>query len=235
MTDAEIELRLLIKRLRRVSLAESLAIILGFTAVLFAVMILFTRKELWYVSLGLVLLTALAAWLTLRAVRRYKADQRQRDLFRFPIRPEKLSALLNGADAFYAEENSVCFLIERRRMRVRELVQVFSEFDRAQQKQEQDRVNKKVNRLLGETGRMESGVKYMRVQCVVCDAQSEALVRWLVSDFARLLTRGEIIVRAAVVRDRSELLFPIVQEPVYPFVIDLYQTAFLLLKQQLME
>ena len=235
MSASEIELRLMVRRLRRLARAQLALLLLGIPMAGIAIAFWIARPGLWYFAAGVILLTALGLFAYLRAERRYRADYQDQALFRFSIRPEKLAALLSGEGAVYSEADAVCFLIEERHMRIRELIQTVSAFDRAAVKKARERANRRINRLIGETDRMESGVKYMRINCVVCDSESDALVRWVVSDFARLLTRNEIIVHAAVIRDRSELLLPVIKEPVYSYVIDLYQAAFLLLKRQMME
>ena len=235
MSASEIELRLMLRRLRRLARMQLALFLLGIPMAVISAALLFSRSERWYLAVGILLLAAIGLFAYLRAERRYRADDQDQAIFRFSIRPEKLAALLSGDGAVYSEADAVCFLIEERHMRIRELIQTASAFDRAAMKKVRERANRAVNRLIHETDRMEPGKKYMRINCVVCDSESDDLVRWVVSDFARLLTRNEIIVHAAVVRDRSELLLPVIKEPVYSYVIDLYQAAFLLLKRQMME
>ena len=235
MSASEIELRLMVRRLRRLAPAQLALFLLGIPMTVISAALLFSRPERWYFAVGILLLAAIGLFAYLRAERRYRTDFQNQELFRFSIRPELLDALLRGDGAVYSEADAVCFLIEERHMRIRELILTVPAFDRAAVRKARERANRRINRLIGETDRMESGVKYMRINCVVCDSESDALVRWVVSDFARLLTRNEIIVHAAIIRDRSELLLPVIKEPVYPYVLDLYQAAFLLLKRQMME
>ena len=235
MTDTEIELRLMVRRLRRLARAQLALFLLGIPMAGIAIAFWIAHPGLWYFAAGVILLAALGICAYLWTARRYRADDQDQALFRFSVRPEKLAALLSGEGAVYSEADAVCFLIEERHMRIRELIQTVSAFDRAAVKKARERANRRINRLTGETDRMDPGIKYMRINCVVCDSESDDLVRWVVSDFARLLTRNEIIVHAAVIRDRSELLLPVIKEPVYSSVIDLYQAAFLLLKRQMME
>lgn len=235
MSASEIDLRLMVRRLRRLARAQLAIFLLGILKGGNAIAFWIVRPALWYYAAGVILLVVLGVCAYFLAVRRYRADYQVQALFRFSVRPEKLDALLRGEGAVYSEADTVCFLTEERHMRIRELIQTAPAFDRAAVKKARERANRAVNRLLHETDRMEPGIKYMRINCVVCDFESDDMVRWVVSDFARLLTRNEIIVHAAVIRDRSELLLPVIQEPVYPYVLDLYQAAFLLLKRQLME
>ncbi len=235
MSASEIELRLMLRRLRRLARMQLALFLLGIPMTVISAALLFSRPERWYFAVGILLLAAIGLFAYLRAERRYRTDFQNQELFRFSIRPELLDALLRGDGAVYSEADSVCFLMEERHMRIRELILTVPAFDRAAVRKARERANRSINRLIGETDRMESGVKYMRINCVVCDSESDALDRWVVSDFARLLTRNEIILHAAIIRDRSELLLPVIKEPVYPYVLDLYQAAFLLLKRQLME
>jgi hypothetical protein len=169
-------------------------------------------------------LSCLALYLSKRSFLRHKPTD---TYFAIPAPPLSLEALTEALGCEKLTEDAYVLLVENKWLRLRLLLQYTAIFDREFLTKERSHLNKAINQKyhLKETGPLDEIGKRLRINLVVCEQDSPAVVQWVGQNRNHIIHRNEGIIHAAVALDSRVLYLPRIYDELTSNQLDKYCAA----------